>query len=110
MFSMQSVSQDPLIATFHLSAATLNLGRSQNGVSGNGLSADWMVFAAAFNIYVDGPHHFHSPYRHIRGIYTSFQKKVCNLFPAIFHCPLCLMSTYLVPKSRSENVHYNRDF
>ena len=38
MFSMQSVSQNPLIATFQLSsAASLNLGRSQNGVSGNGL-------------------------------------------------------------------------
>ena len=32
MFSMQSVSENPLIATFHVSsAASLNLGRSQNG-------------------------------------------------------------------------------
>ena len=36
--------------------------------------------------------------------------ELCTLFSAIFHCPLCLMSTYLVPKSRSEHVHYNRDF
>ena len=34
MFSMQSVSENPLIATFQLSsAASLNLGQSQNGVS-----------------------------------------------------------------------------
>ena len=34
---MQSVSLNPLIATFQLSsAASLNLGRSQNGVLGNG--------------------------------------------------------------------------
>ena len=40
MFSMQSVSQNPLIATFQLSsAASLNLGWSQNGVSGNGLNS-----------------------------------------------------------------------
>ena len=33
MFSMQSVSQNPLIATFQLSSeVSLNLGRSQNGV------------------------------------------------------------------------------
>ena len=39
MFSRQSVSENPLIATFELSpAASLNLGRSQNGVLGNGLS------------------------------------------------------------------------
>ena len=36
---MQSVSINPLIATFQLSsAAPLNLERSQNGVLGNGLS------------------------------------------------------------------------
>ena len=39
MFSMQSVSKIPLIATFQLSpAASLNLGRSQNGVLGYGLT------------------------------------------------------------------------
>ena len=38
------------------------------------------------------------------------KKKVSTLFLAIFHCPSCLMSTYLVPKSRSEHVHYNCDF
>ena len=39
MFSMQSVSCNPLIATFQLlSAASLNLGRSQSGVLGNGLN------------------------------------------------------------------------
>ena len=38
------------------------------------------------------------------------KKYMCTLFSAIFHCPLCLMSTYLVPKSRSEHLHYNRDF
>ena len=33
IFSLQSVSKNPLIATFQLlSAASLNLGRSQNGV------------------------------------------------------------------------------
>ena len=38
VFSMQPVSFDPLIATFQLpSAASLNLGRSQNCVLGNGL-------------------------------------------------------------------------
>ena len=38
MFSMQSVSWNHLIATSQLSsAASLNLGRSQNGVLGNGL-------------------------------------------------------------------------
>ena len=39
MFSMQSVSENPLIATFQLSsAASLNLGQSQDGVLGNGLT------------------------------------------------------------------------
>ena len=37
MFSVQSVSSNPLIAMFYLSAASLNLGQSQNGVLGNGL-------------------------------------------------------------------------
>ena len=38
MFSMQSVSKNPLIATFQLSSASsLNLGQSQNGILGNGL-------------------------------------------------------------------------
>ena len=38
MFSMQSVSQNPLIVTFQLpSAASLNLGQPQNDVLGNGL-------------------------------------------------------------------------
>ena len=41
-------------------------------------------------------------------VYWVPPKKVCTLFSAIFHCPLCLMSTYLVPKSRSEHVHYWR--
>ena len=36
-------------------------------------------------------------------------KKSVRFVSAIFHCPLCLMSTYLVPKSRSEYVHYTRD-
>ena len=37
---MQSVSRNSLIATFHLlSAASLNLGWSQNGVLGKGLKA-----------------------------------------------------------------------
>ena len=48
--------------------------------------------------------------KHTECNYARFQKKMCTLFSAIFHCPLCLMSTYLVPKSRSEHVHYNRDF
>ena len=39
MFSMQNVSDKPSIATFHLSAAdSMSLGRSQNGVLGNGLT------------------------------------------------------------------------
>ena len=38
MFSMQSVSLNPFIATFQsLSAASLNLVWSQNAVTGNGL-------------------------------------------------------------------------
>ena len=38
---MQSVSLNPLMATFKLSsAASLNLGWSQNGVLGNGLKTD----------------------------------------------------------------------
>ena len=43
MFSMQSVSKNPLLATFQLSsAASLKLGRSQNSVLGNGLSIDFL--------------------------------------------------------------------
>ena len=39
MFSMRSVSKNPSTATFHLSpAASLNLGRSQNGILGKGLT------------------------------------------------------------------------
>ena len=38
MFSMRSVSWNPLIAIFRLSSAdSLNLGTFQNGVIGNGL-------------------------------------------------------------------------
>ena len=38
LFSMETVSLNPLMATFQLSsAASLNLGWSQNGVLGNGL-------------------------------------------------------------------------
>ena len=41
MFSMQSVSQSPSKATFQLSsAASLNLGRSQNGVLENRLTTE----------------------------------------------------------------------
>ena len=39
MLSMESLSENPLIATFQLSSAdSLNLGQSQNGALGNGLS------------------------------------------------------------------------
>ena len=39
MFSLQSVSENPLIVTFQLSSGTsLNLGWSQNSVLGNGLT------------------------------------------------------------------------
>ena len=38
MFSMLFVSQNPFIAKFQLSAAYLNLGWSQNGLLGNGLT------------------------------------------------------------------------
>ena len=38
MFSMLFVSQNPFIAIFQLSAAYLNLGWSQNGLLGNGLT------------------------------------------------------------------------
>ena len=39
MLSMESVSLDPLISTFQSSsAASLNLGQSQNGVLGNVLN------------------------------------------------------------------------
>ena len=41
MFFMQSVSKHPLIATFQLSS--LNLGRAQNGVFGNGLSRIYII-------------------------------------------------------------------
>ena len=38
-FSMQSVCQNPLMTKFQLSSvASLNLGRSQNGLLGNGLN------------------------------------------------------------------------
>ena len=48
MFSMQGVSQNPSITTFQLSsAASLNLGRSQDGVWGNGLTCP---SANAFNL------------------------------------------------------------
>ena len=37
MFTMQSLSYNPVLATFQLSAASLNLGQSQNEVLGIGL-------------------------------------------------------------------------
>ena len=47
IFSMQSVSKNPLIATFQFSsAASLNLGWSQNGVLENGL-----ITVTIFSIY-----------------------------------------------------------
>ena len=43
VFSIQSVSQNPLIAIFQLSsAASLNLGLSQNGGLGNGLTSQYV--------------------------------------------------------------------
>ena len=42
---MQSVSENPSIATFQLSsAASLNLGRSQNGVIGNGIIYTYYMY------------------------------------------------------------------
>ena len=35
-------------------------------------------------------------------IYTRFQKKVCT-FSAIFHCPLCLMSTFPSSSKNSDS-------
>ena len=44
MFSMQSVSLSPLLARFQLSsAASLNLGLSQNGILGNGLKEEIII-------------------------------------------------------------------
>ena len=44
MFSMQPVSYNPSIAKIQLSsAASLNLGRSQNGILGNGLNVWTLV-------------------------------------------------------------------
>ena len=44
MFSMQSVSSNPLNATFQLSsAASLNLGQSQYVVLGNGFTKKWVI-------------------------------------------------------------------
>ena len=49
MFSMQSVSQNPIIAIFQwLSAASLNLGQSKNGALWNGLND---VFERVENIF-----------------------------------------------------------
>ena len=47
MFVMQSVSLNSLISTFQLSfAASLNLGRSQNGVLLNGLIGTSLKFSS----------------------------------------------------------------
>ena len=47
IFSLQSVSLNPLVATFQLSsAASLNLGGSPNGVLRNGLTAASKPLAA----------------------------------------------------------------
>ena len=49
MFSMQSVSYNPLIVTFQFSsAASMNLGWSQNEVLGNGLSCWLSLLAGIF--------------------------------------------------------------
>ena len=50
----------------------------------------------------DGSHH----HRYVECILGS--KKSVHFVLGDF--PLPIMSTYLVPKSRSEHVHYNRDF
>ena len=45
MFSKQSVCQNPLKPTFQLSsAASLDLGQSQSGVLGNGLTPPLPIF------------------------------------------------------------------
>ena len=45
MFSMLSVSWNPLLTTFQLlSVASLNLGPSQNGILGNGLNISILNF------------------------------------------------------------------
>ena len=47
---MQSASENSLIATFQLSsAASLNLGRSHNGVLGNGLKYRNIAISRMFN-------------------------------------------------------------
>ena len=54
MFSMQSVTKNPLIATFKLlSAASLNLGCPQNGVIGNGLRSLHLLLL--FHLHEDKP-------------------------------------------------------
>ena len=49
MFSMESISENPLIATFQLSSeASLNLGWSQNGILGKGLNMHSAIGTIAF--------------------------------------------------------------
>ena len=68
MISTQSVSENPLTATFHLScAASLNLVWSQNGILGNGLSYIYTSSAIAFNLYLSKK--------------LSLDKEFKNIFP-----------------------------
>ena len=49
---MKSISYNPFIATFQLlSAASLNVGRSQNGVLGNGLKPQDMYCSAQGELF-----------------------------------------------------------
>ena len=46
---MQSVFKNPLIAIFQSSAASLNLGLSQNGVLGSGLTVYFLKIFESYN-------------------------------------------------------------
>ena len=56
MFSIQSVSYNPFIATLQLSSASLNLGQSQNAVSGNGLNMSKLFWKKKLQ-FKDDIHH-----------------------------------------------------
>ena len=58
-FSMQSLSENHLKATFQLSsAASLNLGHSQNGIQGNGLIIVFEIICCRYSL--ESSHRVHT--------------------------------------------------
>ena len=103
MFSMESVSLNPSIATFQLSsAASLNLRRSRNGVFGNWLNAIEKKFLFEREKNARNLNLSPSPTNFSRPIGTKFiTESKFNLFADDKFCTLKVMEFFFEIKENS---------